>query len=724
MSTSRGSGHPRALCVRSVVIAVACAVLLGSLASGTVNPASAALPPAPVLETLSPAVAVAGTGGFVLTVTGKNFVPFSAVRWNGAAKLSVYISPTELHAIIDAPDLQRTGSIPVVVEASGQLSNAVSFAVIDLPATPTISSVSPSAAVPGGAPFTLTVTGTNFIPTSVVRWNGFPRATTYASTTQLRAAITAADIASAGSASVSVFTPAPGGGTSLPYSFPINATPNPAPVLLDLDPAGTTAGDGALTVTVTGSNFVSSSLALWNGSVRPTRFVSTTQLQVDIPADDVDTPGTASIGVFTAGPGGGTSGSLPFEIGVAGPPVNPTPALASLTPVSATVGGAGLVVTVTGGNFVAASNVYWNGEARATQFVSATVLKATIPATDLIATGTAVISVITPGPGGGLSNVKSFTIVPPPLPPTKLTIIFEGSGRGRVSVGGGAVDCPGSCQVSVAPPFELVATPASGSHFDTWGGICFPFTTDTCRVAVAGSVTVTVNFSGLSLPTPLHVFVNGFYEGVLERSADPAGLEDWVTFLRLHGNADGAQTMVQGFFNSAENLNRPLTLATYVRLLYTTILQREPSPAEVQGWVDGALLPALNELVPGFVDSPEFQALLRVTPPADIVHRLYVNVLGRNETPEENAFWVARVAATGDWEEVAIGFLDSTEYVGGTRSFAEHVRVLYRTFLGREADPAGLTGWLGALTSRLTTIQLGFTRSAEFQGRIRALFSL
>src|SRR4030095_8524790 len=127
---------------------------------------------------------------------------------------------------------------------------------------------------------------------------------------------------------------------------------------------------------------------------------------------------------------------------------------------------------------------------------------------------------------------------------------------------------------------------------------------------------------------------------------------------------------------------------------------------EVQGWVDGGLLPALNELVPGFVDSAEVQALLRITPPAAIVHRLHLNVLARSERPEENAFWVAQVAATGDWEAVAIGFLNSSEYVGGTRSFADHIRILYRTFLGREADPAGLSGWLGALSSRLTAIQL------------------
>ncbi|HLC41270.1 MAG TPA: IPT/TIG domain-containing protein [Methylomirabilota bacterium] len=74
----------------------------------------------------------------------------------------------------------------------------------------------------GGSAFTLTVTGNNFISSSVVRWNGVNRTTTFVSATQLRAAISASDIATAGSAQVTVFTPAPGGGTSNALTFTIS----------------------------------------------------------------------------------------------------------------------------------------------------------------------------------------------------------------------------------------------------------------------------------------------------------------------------------------------------------------------------------------------------------------------------------------------------------------------------------------------------------------------
>src|SRR6266545_1472704 len=67
---------------------------------------------------------------------------------------------------------------------------------------------------PAGAPFTLTATGTNFAANSVVQLNGSPRPTSFVTPTQLTATILASDIASAGAPALTVFTPAPGGGTS------------------------------------------------------------------------------------------------------------------------------------------------------------------------------------------------------------------------------------------------------------------------------------------------------------------------------------------------------------------------------------------------------------------------------------------------------------------------------------------------------------------------------
>jgi len=79
----------------------------------------------------------------------------------------------------------------------------------------------PAATAPGGPAFTLTVNGTGFVSGAVVNWNGSARTTTFVSSSQLTAAITAADIATAQTAVITATNPAPGGGTSNPEYFQV-----------------------------------------------------------------------------------------------------------------------------------------------------------------------------------------------------------------------------------------------------------------------------------------------------------------------------------------------------------------------------------------------------------------------------------------------------------------------------------------------------------------------
>jgi hypothetical protein len=103
---------------------------------------------------------------------------------------------------------------------------------------PVASSLSPASATVGSPATTLTVNGSGFVASSVVRWNGGARATTVVSTSQLRAALTASDLVTVGSVPVSVFTPAPGGGTSGTVSFTITALPSvPVPAAPAVPPA-------------------------------------------------------------------------------------------------------------------------------------------------------------------------------------------------------------------------------------------------------------------------------------------------------------------------------------------------------------------------------------------------------------------------------------------------------------------------------------------------------
>jgi hypothetical protein len=183
---------------------------------------------------------------------------------------------------------------------------------------PATFSLTPASTTAGSGGFTLTVTGANFVPGSVVRWNGSDRTTTFVSSTQLTATITAADVASAGTRSVTVFNPAPGGGLSNAQTFTVNASGNPVPVLTSLSPSSATAGGAGFTLIVNGSNFVNGSVVRWNGSNRTTTFVSSTELRATISAADIATAGTANVTVFTPTPGGGTSSPQTFAINPAG----------------------------------------------------------------------------------------------------------------------------------------------------------------------------------------------------------------------------------------------------------------------------------------------------------------------------------------------------------------------------------------------------------------------
>jgi hypothetical protein len=127
----------------------------------------------------------------------------------------------------------------------------------------------------------------------------------------LTAAIRASDIASSGTASVTVFSPSPGGGTSGAKTLDILSG---VPVQSFLAPSVTPAGTPDFTVTVNGSGFVSGSTVLWNGSPRTTTFLSSTRLDAVILHSDVASTGSALVTAENPPPGGGTAAPLTFTV--------------------------------------------------------------------------------------------------------------------------------------------------------------------------------------------------------------------------------------------------------------------------------------------------------------------------------------------------------------------------------------------------------------------------
>ena len=336
---------------------------------------------------------------------------------------------------------------------------------------PVLTSVSPTTAVAGGAGFTLTTNGTGFVPGSVVHWNAASRTTTFVTGSQLTAAIPASDIASAGTAQITVVSPTPGGGTSASVAFTIgNAAPgNPVPVVTSLSPAKVLAGSAAFELTVNGSAFVTGATVHWNGTPRATTFVASTALRAAIAAADVATAGSVQVTVVNPSPGGGTSAPIAFAID----PVAPVLAITSLEPPGVVAGHLAFDLVVTGTGFVQGATVQWNGANRVTTFVSTTQVKAAIAAVDVANPVSVPVTVTNPAPAAGTSNALIFVVTTPPMPgvPVPITVALDGSPPNGPSVNGG---------LSFLGRHAVFASKASNLVPDDTNGAWDVFVRDTC----------------------------------------------------------------------------------------------------------------------------------------------------------------------------------------------------------------------------------------------------
>jgi len=158
-----------------------------------------------------------------------------------------------------------------------------------------------------------------------------------------------------------------GGGSSNSGSGGSQNSSNPVPSLISINPASVPAGSSAMTITVTGSNFVSSSVIEWNSVAVATSYMNATTLTGEVSAGGLQNAGTASVTVMNPTPGGGTSTALSFVIGSS--TSNPAPSLISISPASASVGSSAITITLTGSNFVPSSFIEWNNIGVATSYV-------------------------------------------------------------------------------------------------------------------------------------------------------------------------------------------------------------------------------------------------------------------------------------------------------------------------------------------------------------------
>ncbi len=381
--------------------------------------------PAPTTTGLTPASAAAGSPGFTLTVNGSGFVPASVVQWNGTDRPTTFASATQLTAALARADLAATGTMQVTVSnpaPGGGTANVQYFSVLDPnglflddfnrpdsadlgngwtekypPAfsiqnnevvmidTGTIDYHDAIAYRPAGEDLLDVEVGIEF---RVLAGPNFPQVHGRIQ----RNTVDQADTLDDYMIFVDGFAPSPGRAVIArqapvrgQFECYIVAIPFPSPLQSTDRYRLRLRVEGANPVTLTGfvDRFDGTAFqAFASGSV--VHDANTQPL-----AGDFCDGGFMPPPLSTAGAVGFAKWTTANEVldnftwtDLSARASNPVPATTGLSPATATAGGPGFTLTVTGTNFIGGSVVRWNGADRATTFVSATRLTAAIPAAD------------------------------------------------------------------------------------------------------------------------------------------------------------------------------------------------------------------------------------------------------------------------------------------------------------------------------------------------------
>lgn len=244
------------------------------------------------------------TQQFTATITGGS----SAVTWSVRPSTAGTVSASGLYT---APATASAGTVTVYATSVQDPGKSGSAAVILPNPSPTIFALS-GYTIPAGTPgLTIGASGTGFVESTVVRWNGSPRKTYFRGPQFVRFELTAADLALNGTGLVTIYNPAPGGGTSGTHVVTITSG---VPAITTLSPVNSQAWLSGATLTVNGAGFATNAVVRWNGQDRPTTFVSPSQVTAAIPGSDLLGTSTNQITVFNPAPGGGLSSAVTFAV--------------------------------------------------------------------------------------------------------------------------------------------------------------------------------------------------------------------------------------------------------------------------------------------------------------------------------------------------------------------------------------------------------------------------
>lgn len=243
--------------------------------------------------------------------------------------------------------------------------------------------------------------------------------------------------------------------------------------------------------------------------------------------------------------------------------------------------------------------------------------------------------------------------------------------------------------------------------------------------------------------SPLWAFVVRLYKQALGRPDDgimESEINDWYD--KLKTKAQAGADVAYGFFFSQEFMDRQVTDEQFVDLLYSVMFDRSADPAGRENWLSVLKSGMRREYVfKGFTNSLEFKNVCGSygVDPGEItsnsagyqnvyrdmnegvtgfVYRLYNKALERPGEEDGIEYWCKNlVQGVKTAEEAAHGFIFSQEFLNRNLNDEEFVEVMYQTFLDREPDVDGYMDWLGRLSAGADRLGVfhGFSASQEFR---------
>jgi uncharacterized protein YkwD len=291
-------------------------------------------------------------------------------------------------------------------------------------------------------------------------------------------------------------------------------------------------------------------------------------------------------------------------------------------------------------------------------------------------------------------------VAPSPTPFITGVVMRDDNGNGKYAIGEGlgsvtiTVSGVGSTTTFGSGGYSIAVNPGVYTVTASGGGLTSPITE---QVAV-GADNVRVNFIA-----GYDIYVQKLYQTVLGRTASAAEINGWVTYLQNGGSVSGLASIFE---------HSPEVEGRLIASWYSTYLGRQPVMSEIQSWV-GAMQQGMTEeqVQTAILGSNEFflrAGLLNSagTGNTSYVEALYSSVLGRAPSPAELTMWTTALA-TESQSAVAAAFVGSQEYR------CDLIAGYYTSILHRTPSSAEVSTW-ALSTLGATDIRIAFDCSTEF----------